>query len=65
MGLFLVLGMGRYWVPGVLGFEPLDQTLLSSALKYTLYFNFLKILMFRATKNLNNHLVTLSKVQRG
>lgn len=45
--------------------KPLDQTLLSSALKYTLYFNFLKILMFRATKNLNNHLVTLSKAQRG
>lgn len=45
--------------------EPLDQMLLSSALKYILYFNLLKILMFRAVKNFNNHLVTLSKAPRG
>lgn len=57
MGFFL----GLYWVPGLVGFEPLDQMLLSSALKYILYFNLLKIFMFRATKNLSDHLVTFSR----
>lgn len=36
-------GIGLCWVPGLVGFEPVDQRLLSAALnKSILYFNLLK-----------------------
>lgn len=41
VGLFLRSGRGQSWVPGLLGFEPPDQTRSSSALTCTSYFNLL------------------------
>lgn len=35
MGLFLVSVIGLCWVPGVVGFEPVDQSLLKNTF-YTL-----------------------------